>query len=553
LWDKRTELEILWQPEVLAVTPDPGQSGNWQVQGGIEVQALGPSGPACPATAAGTVSTLGDGAVAECLVSTLIAGAGLWVQSRIQLPEDSAEVLIETRVQQRQLELREDVPYVGQLRAFVGDGAAQLDPVTETLVWYNGERNVGLALLGADFRFEHFHYDSGALEIARFTHPTPLLPRQLDVWRVKLTPLSGLGGVTAVADQAAIHLEPSRLSILSRRPHDQARVLVGVHTGETFETTASLEAGAPREVALDRLPGAPMAVLLRASDGTELLRWDQAASLMPLDRYMPGEHRQVAFRFAKTMRQAREWTARIYREGTSQLQAGEDPRRKLNAAEFFPSFRAASHVALAQYRLREGDPASAALEMEHALNYNAEDHLSWWMKALTDRLVGAEAEEAAALPNAHYLAPDEPILRIEAFLSQPRRDPERERAILEPLQERPEWTCEALCLLVEAGAFADAARFAEAALALGPLPVLHYLLAYCLLTHSKMNTEAATHVALAGKLPNQPPYAWRALEIRAMETLQEAGLGDEKLRERLLMAYEAGFGSDGRHGHGNLD
>jgi tetratricopeptide (TPR) repeat protein len=464
----------------------------------------------------------------------LVAGAGLWVQSRIQVPADSAEVVIEARVQQRQIELREDVPYVGQLRAFVGGGTAHLDPVSETLVWYDGVRDVGLAILGADYRFEHFHYDSTALEIARFTHPVPLLPRQIDEWRVKLTPLSGLGGVTAVANEAAIHLVPSRLSILSRRSHESAKVLVGVHTGETFEVVSPLEAGAPRSIALDRL------------------RWDQAASLMPLDRYMPREHRQTAFRFGKVMRQALEWPARIYREGISQLQAGEDPRRRLNSAEFFPSFRAASHVALAQYFLREADPLSAAAEIEHALNYNAEDHLAWWMKALTTRLLGADPDDAVELPNAHFLAPDEPILRVEAFLSQPRRDAERERAILEPLHELPEWVCEALCLLVEAGVYADAARFAEAALAVQPLPSVHYLLAYCLLTHSKMNAEAAAHVSLASQLPNQPPYAWRAAEIRAMETLQEAGLGDERLRERLLLAYEAGFGSDGRHGHVNF-
>lgn len=552
LWDRRTETEILWQPEHLELSRDPGPAGVWQVRGGLEVQPLGPSAPSCPATATCTATTLGEGAAAECLVSSLIAGAGLWVQSRIQVPADSAEVVIEVRVQQRQIELREDVPYVGQLRAFVGGGAAHLDPVSETLVWYDAVRDVGLAVLGADYRFEHFHYDSAALEIARFTHPVPLLPRQLDEWRVKLTPLSGLGGVTAVADEAAIHLESSRLSILSRRSHESAKVLVGVHTGETFEVTSPLEAGTPRSIALDRLPGAPMAVLVRSTDGTELLQWDQAASLMPLDRYMPPEHRQTAFRFGKVMRQAMEWPARIYREGTSQLQAGEDPRRRLNSAEFFPSFRAVSHLALAQYYLREGDPLAAASEVEHALNYNAEDHLAWWMKALTTRLVGADPDVAVELPNAHFLAPDEPILRVEAFLSQPRRDAERERAILEPLHELPEWVCEALCLLVEAGVYADAARFAEAALAVRPLPSVHYLLAYCLLTHSKMNAEAATHVSLASQLPNQPPYAWRAAEIRAMETLQEAGLGDERLRERLLLAYEAGFGSDGRHGQVNL-
>lgn len=195
-------------------------------------------------------------------------------------------------------------------------------------------------------------------------------------------------------------------------------------------------------------------------------------------------------------------------------------------------------AALQAYPLRAGaaalladrstpEPAQARTFAEQAVNYNADDHLSWHLMAACDRWLGQEAD-GAALANAHYLAPMEPVLRAEAFLSQPNSGAKEANPLLAPLREAPDEFLEAACRLIELGRLDDAQRFLDETLRHEDLPMARYLLAYAYLQGSRMAVEAAEQVAAAGRSPLEAA-PWRAVERRAVAALAERFPHDPRL------------------------
>ena len=145
-------------------------------------------------------------------------------------------------------------------------------------------------------------------------------------------------------------------------------------------------------------------------------------------------------------------------------------------------------------------------------------------------------EEGPELPNAHYLAPLEPVLRAAALLRQPHRDETSANPMLAPLMAVPSNFVEAACCLVEMGLFADAVRWLGEALRHIDLAVLRYLVAYCLLTGSRMEVEAAEQVAAAGRVTVSGPYPWRPIEKTALVALRKRFPGDRTLAEYASLA-----------------
>ncbi len=174
-------------------------------------------------------------------------------------------------------------------------------------------------------------------------------------------------------------------------------------------------------------------------------------------------------------------------------------------------------------------------ELEQALLYNGEDHLAWWAKAMGKRIRQTSDGESSELLNAHYLAPLEPALRGEGFLSQPIAQGREANPILKPLEETPETFVEIACQLLDLQLISETSRFIDEALRHVDLPMLRYLQAYCLM-FAKMDVEAAMHVAAAAKLPFGGPFPWRSVELRSLRILNDRFASDQRLNQYLDVA-----------------
>lgn len=190
-----------------------------------------------------------------------------------------------------------------------------------------------------------------------------------------------------------------------------------------------------------------------------------------------------------------------------------------------PDRRAATLVALAYRAIAQDDCARARQLVDDALGLNQEDHLAWWLRAALSR-----GESQDDLPNAHFLAPFEPVLRAESFFAMAvnERDPS---PLIAPLADDPDALVEVAVRLGEAGLVDDLARWIDEALRHREVPMLRYILADALLAKSRMAVEAADHVARVAKAPINPPYPWRPYERAVLDRLGERFPEDARLAE----------------------
>jgi hypothetical protein len=182
----------------------------------------------------------------------------------------------------------------------------------------------------------------------------------------------------------------------------------------------------------------------------------------------------------------------------------------------------------ARNAFRAGAYAEADQFLETALLFDGDDHLAWIEKAIALRLAGVESEDAPELPNAHFLAPLEPMLRAESFLSQSGLDG---KAFFEPLADAPNALIECACVYAELGLFEECARFIDAARSVSDLPMLCFLYAYCCVATDRLQTDAASAVGGVKRL--EPPYPWRPIERIALETLTKTFPTNEILAQYL--------------------
>lgn len=207
----------------------------------------------------------------------------------------------------------------------------------------------------------------------------------------------------------------------------------------------------------------------------------------------------------------------------------------LHAATFDVKSRHWAHLCLGYRKLSESDPIGAARHFEQSLLFNAEDHLAWLFKAICDRLAGHVDDERPELLNAHFLAPLEPGLRAESYLAAPSQVKDKS-PLLNAFEETPEAFVEVACLLLEAELWEESAKWLDEALRHADLAMLRYLLAYAYLQGSRMEVQAAEQLQVASRLDFAPPFPWRPIEKRALETLASRFPDDPKLKSMLQMS-----------------
>lgn len=213
----------------------------------------------------------------------------------------------------------------------------------------------------------------------------------------------------------------------------------------------------------------------------------------------------------------------------------------------YPLRRSAEYRGLAFYLLgicamRRGDLTRADDLFAEALLYNAADIKTWTMRAIVLRLRGELEEASQVRLQVHLLAPLEPLLRMEAYLSTP-PTPEGDAVnLLRPLTAQPHTFEGVACDYLNAGCPNDAIRILEAPtrLELPETATRHYLLA---LAYVKKNlpAQAVEHSLLAWRSDTEYLFPWRMEDLLALKEVLHLRPGDTLARYAIgnwLMAHD---------------
>jgi tetratricopeptide (TPR) repeat protein len=472
LFDKRTGTEILRPSN--ALVPQPGGPRGVRLSEGLQLRLDGDDRP----NALGNVAVQiedpqDDESPGGVWIAETAFAPGLSFHLLISLPPDRAEVRLEARILNRTLA---PLPYNGELAVDLGPGT------WDGRAFYSQNRDAGLALFADGTPFDGARLEGGILRFARFGRLRQIAPRQVDTWTVTLVPYSRLGSLTGASREAAAYLGDDAVRVQTASARPGHKLLLLTEGGQTLEAPADLYPEHVLEIPLEGLPDKPRALVLADPRRDEVLRVSRVAEPV-----------------------------------------ADDEDADLRRATFEAGTRHIAYTALGIRALRRGDWPAADLAFEQALMFNADDPLLWWDKALARRLATTGEEEETDRPellNAHYLAPLEPALRAEAFLAQPMTMGKEPNPLLAPLEENPEEFVEVACLLIERGRLDQASRWIDEALRHRDLAILRLLMAYCLLQGTRLDAEAAEHLAAASRVAGAP-YPWRPVERVALQALHQ--------------------------------
>jgi tetratricopeptide (TPR) repeat protein len=263
------------------------------------------------------------------------------------------------------------------------------------------------------------------------------------------------------------------------------------------------EAEAKYRQALDKLPEYLPALNALARMCLEDARWDEC--LQYTERALrrdPQNHEAMYLRALCLVTQGRDAEAEEW---------------------LYPLRRSAEYRGLAFYLLaicamRRQDVAQADDLLAECLLYNAADVKAWMMRAAVLRLRGEIEEAAQVRLQVHLLAPLEPLLRTEAYLSTP-ESPETDAVnLLKPLAMQAWGFEEVACDYLNAGCATDAIRILEASARLG-LPeqaITHYLLALAY-SQKGLLAQVAEHALLAARSEQRYLFPWRLEDYHALQ------------------------------------
>lgn len=494
LFDKRTQAEVL--PDGPLTPVEGGRRGAY-LAAGIELHLDGRERLTSLAAVQYAAEEPEEDGPAGLWLSEAVTGTGMSWHLHATLPPDRAELRLEARVFNRTWG---ELPYRAGLRL-----PALAESRTDGSAFFSSQDGRGVGLIPERGRWDA-RVAHASLVLSRFEGMRLLAPRQLDTWAMSVIPFSDMGGVSGVGRDGAIGIEEALFRLQAARPLTQHKVVILTKSGQTLE--APLQASPERVVGIP-LPEAASGVAVMDANKNVVIRWEGDWPTIPALDLAP--------------------SAVLRRPPLATLP--ED----LESATFDVSTRHIAHALLGNRALASGDLSEAEFRYEQALLYNAEDHLTWWMKAVTQRQGGGEGDEVAEMLNAHYLSPLEPALRAESFFRQPRAIEREPTALLKPMADNPENFIEVAALLVEARLFEEASRWIDEAVRHVDLPMLRYLLAYAHVEATGMDFEAADQLATAAKAPLGPPFPWRPIERVAIEALANRFPDDERLRELLAV------------------
>lgn len=491
VWDKRTKTELLKTRSVLWPVRDDHRGASLpdgivlKLNGSHRLTSLG-------SVALDWAEPEPEDSVGTIWLSDTWSSPGFRWHLRISLPSDRAAIEFEVRVSNPG---SKPLNYNGGLAIFTDGGKVEEKTFTAEHQCFLVEDPHGLIV-----------HESGneGFQIMRFTQPRPIAPHQVDTWTLTLTPYSGLTSHVKASPNLAASLSEAEITVQSSVHLAGHKFLILTADGQTLEAPAEIYPEHLVRIESAKLPSPPIGFAVLNPSKEEILCIDlrtlEPTQVKPRLQPEPERH---------------EWLSPDL--GHAELVDATFDVRQRHLAYAYLSFR--------ELGLQEWEKADAFLEQ--ALLYNGDAPNLWWAKALAQRRRTEESENAELL-NAHYLAPLDPALRAEAFLAQPLSIGKDPSPLLDALDDTPEAFVDVACRLIEVGQLDDANRWLDEALRRHDLAMLRYLMAYCLLVGTRMDADAADHVAAAAKVAG-PPYPWREVERNAIHFLAERFSSDSNL------------------------
>lgn len=296
----------------------------------------------------------------------------------------------------------------------------------------------------------------------------------------------GLGRVDYSSSDAAVQVEGSKLSVAVHEERPGHLVLIGSE-GRTLESRADLTPSAPTSIALPELPGGVEVVQIRDNHGRVILDSRSQAS-----------------------------ATRTAREPIESIAEMLHSDKELRGAERLADVGAAATLALGLNAMARHEWEAAVDLLEDAALLRSDCPLLWWAKAYCIRRL--DGDPAQVLANAHYLAPLDPLLRADSYLSA--REDAKPDALLDAWGANPQPYLEAAQALVDAGLTEERVRWLEEARRRAPCSLVERLLAAA---HAEQGRDLAVseHLRFAADSPAvADPF--RRSELAAMAKL---GLG----------------------------
>lgn len=446
------------------------------------------------------------------LFELLPGGAASW-QGGVTLYSDRAEILIEFSLINRTRQMLDlDTGLALSLEGGLWsreEGAFGWSNGEGEALWISCDPAQGMAYQGPH-----------SLLLRPRAEESPLLPHEVFSWSVRLAPFSGLGEVQDVSRKAALGRREDHLVLQPSGGHETASLRLETDDG-SFAAEASLNPMVPFAASLSSLP--PI-VSLALPEESPLCWGASKRSSASLGRPSGSSWRSVELGpESDESRLLEQWSA------------GALPSFPSN-----PAFTSAWRLARAEAMVLAEEWAKADWEVDQSLILNGEDSLAWWLKSVIRRKMG-EAERPELL-NAHYLTPLEPLLRAESFLQQGGADTKEGSPMTLRLAKNPDLGLECVDQILSLGLTMEAGMLMDELLRHEEIGLVRLMLAWSLLTKSRMEAEAARHLAVFEKRQVTPPLPSRPREIKAVQELHARFPSLERLKEMAHLAHPRSLG-----------
>jgi hypothetical protein len=348
------------------------------------------------------------------------------------------------------------------------------------------QNSSGLALIPLRHQAEVYATKDGVgLAATAFGHRRfPLAPQATAYLEARILPTT-LDRIDAASEFAAASFDDRSITIAPALEGKGCLLVVGTreHPDKTFQMGIDLSPASPTNVPLDTLPIEVDSFRVRDSRGRTLLTNAHEDEDPPVGKLVPAESLEP------------------YLESDSNLRHAE----RMSGLEH------AACLGRALLKMRDHDWEGALEFLLDATILRGDNPIAWWAKAHSLRHL--DADPRGDLANAHYLAPLDPVLRADAFLSAPEES--KPTALLDVFGDDPQPYLEVADLLSHAGQQAERVRWLEEAKRKAPCSLFDRLLAHA---HRSEGREISSyeHLALSRSgIERATPF--RRSELAAME------------------------------------
>lgn len=329
-----------------------------------------------------------------------------------------------------------------------------------------------------------------------------LMPSEAILRRFRLIPLGGVHRVLGLSGSLVVATASNQVVLRSLEGHREGALYLQLEDESTVEAPVSFEPGSDWLGSLESLQARPMRLRLDLGDG-EVLQTSfgeyEVKSAISLGRQF------IAKSLAGT-------TVKDSPFGQISSAIEDADCRAIDLMEADDPLTGAPWLlAQSACSIRNGDIEGAASAADSLLTASPHNPLNWWLASTLMRERGRESDEQDPLLNAHFLAPLEPMLKVEAFLQTPVSETDQKSSILESVARNPVSALDAGLRLYGLGLHSSAVRVVEDLVRVRPSASLYYLLAGIYLQNEKFAFEANRLVGQGDELEIEPPYPFTGL------------------------------------------